>query len=59
MLAQGETNEAGIFGFPTPAELPGHQIEVTVQSDHHNAQQVRMDSTHPPERLAERLYGGR
>lgn len=57
LLASGKTNASGIFGFPTPAEIPSQEIEVHVQASEHNPQRLRLDGAAPSESLTARLYG--
>ena len=56
-LARGETNAAGVFGFSTPAELTSSQMELCLESPHHNPRRGRLDGTRAQSGLQHKIYG--
>jgi len=56
-LATVTTNQAGIAGFATPADVPRHDIVVAVHHRDFNPRHVRLDGTNLAIDLRRELYG--
>jgi hypothetical protein len=57
VIATVTTNEAGIAGFVTPADLARHEIVVVVRHAEFNARHIRLDGTNVASDLRRELYG--
>jgi len=42
-IAVGRTDDGGIFGFATPAEIASREIVLQVEADGFNARSIRLD----------------
>ncbi len=57
VLARAETDNGGVAGVPLPAEVPAHEIVVTVHHDDYNPRHLRLDGSNIAIDLRELLYG--
>lgn len=57
VLARAVTNEAGIAGFTTPADVPSSQIVLSVHHPDFNTRHLRLDGTNLAIDLRRELYG--
>jgi len=57
-IASLTTNDAGIAGFATPADLPPSEIVLVVRHGEFNPRHLRLDGTNLAIDLRQELYGG-
>jgi len=57
VIAKVTTNEAGVAGFPTPADIPTHDIVLAVHHSDYNPRHLRLDGSNLVIDLRRELYG--
>lgn len=57
LVARLTTNEAGIAGFATPADVPRHQLTVAIRHPEYNPRHLRLDGSNLAIDLRHVLYG--
>ncbi len=55
-VATGETGPGGVYGFPTPSNLPSHELIVTVEAPGFNPRRLTLDGTPLALDLGRALY---
>lgn len=58
-LASAKTNENGIAGIAKPADVPAHEIVVSVRHPEYNPRHLRLDGTNLAVDLRQALFGDR
>jgi len=57
VLARAHADDFGVAGVPLPAELPAHNVVITVHHDDYNPRHLRLDGASIALDLRELLYG--
>ena len=57
-LARARTDSNGVAGLPLPAEVPLHDVLITVRHEDYNPRHLRLDGSSVVLELRELLYGG-
>jgi phosphonoacetate hydrolase len=57
LVARVTTNDAGVAGFATPADVPAHEIVLSVQHPDYNPRHLRLDGMNLAIDLRRALYG--
>lgn len=57
-VVRGETGPGGVYGFPTPSELPSQQLTLSIRAPGFNPRHLRLDGKCLVLDLRAALYGG-